>query len=134
MNLNQVTVPSTDVARSITFYTTLGLRLIVENLPTYARFECPNGDATFSVSLGEHGNADGGVVVYFECADLDATVAALQQRGVHFDDAPHDQRWLWREAHLRDPDENRICLYVAGNNRRNPPWRITAQEAAVGEV
>jgi catechol 2,3-dioxygenase-like lactoylglutathione lyase family enzyme len=49
MNLNQVTVPSTDVRRSIDFYQSLGLMLIVENLPSYARFECPEGDATFSV-------------------------------------------------------------------------------------
>jgi catechol 2,3-dioxygenase-like lactoylglutathione lyase family enzyme len=49
MNLNQVTVPSTDVARSIDFYRRLGLISIVEDVPHYARFDCPNGDPTFSV-------------------------------------------------------------------------------------
>jgi hydroxymethylpyrimidine/phosphomethylpyrimidine kinase len=34
------------------------------------------------------------------------------------------QRWLWREAWLRDPAGNSICLYHAGDNRRFPPWRI----------
>ena len=48
MNLNQVTLPTLDVKRSIKFYQTLGLNLIVET-PHYARFECPEGDATFSV-------------------------------------------------------------------------------------
>jgi catechol 2,3-dioxygenase-like lactoylglutathione lyase family enzyme len=43
MNLNQVTAPSTDVARSIEFYRRLGLRLIVDALPDYARFDCPGG-------------------------------------------------------------------------------------------
>ena len=37
---------------------------------------------------------------------------------------PRDQPWLWREAYLRDPAGNLICLYHAGENRRNPPWRI----------
>jgi catechol 2,3-dioxygenase-like lactoylglutathione lyase family enzyme len=49
MNLNQVTAPSTDIRRSIDFYQRLGLVLIVEELPSYARFECPEGDATFSL-------------------------------------------------------------------------------------
>jgi catechol 2,3-dioxygenase-like lactoylglutathione lyase family enzyme len=49
MNLNQVRVPSTDVRRSIDFYRRLGVVLIVEDLPSYARFECPGADATFSV-------------------------------------------------------------------------------------
>ena len=37
---------------------------------------------------------------------------------------PQDQSWLWREAYLRDPDENIICLFHAGTNRRHPPWRL----------
>jgi hydroxymethylpyrimidine/phosphomethylpyrimidine kinase len=35
-----------------------------------------------------------------------------------------DQRWLWREAYLRDPAGNVLCIYHAGTNRRFPPWRI----------
>ena len=49
MNLNQVTVSVSDVERSISFYEQLGLKLIVKSLPHYARFECPQGDATFSL-------------------------------------------------------------------------------------
>ena len=29
-------------------------------------------------------------------------------------------------AYLRDPDGNRLCLYFAGENRVNPPWRVLA--------
>jgi hydroxymethylpyrimidine/phosphomethylpyrimidine kinase len=36
--------------------------------------------------------------------------------------------WLWREARLRDPSGNEICLYHAGANRRFPPWRIKDQD------
>ncbi|HEX2900913.1 MAG TPA: VOC family protein, partial [Bacteroidia bacterium] len=65
-----------------------------------------------------------GVVVYFECADLDQRVASLQALGLEFDTLPEDQPWLWREARLRDPDGNRLILFWAGDNRKNPPWRL----------
>jgi len=62
--------------------------------------------------------------VYFECVDLDAQYERLRAIGVHFDAPPLDQSWLWREAYLKDPDGNLICLYHAGANRRFPPRRI----------
>ena len=49
MNLNQVTLPATNVERSADFYRALGFTQIVTNLPSYARFECPVGTATFSL-------------------------------------------------------------------------------------
>jgi catechol 2,3-dioxygenase-like lactoylglutathione lyase family enzyme len=124
VNLNQVTVPSLDVARSIAFYQRLGLRLIVSTHPRYARLECPDGEATFSIHAVESLPDGPGVVVYFECADLDERVARLQGEGVVFDLLPQDQPWLWREAHLRDPDGNALILFRAGENRKNPPWRL----------
>jgi hypothetical protein len=36
------------------------------------------------------------------------------------------QPWLWREAHMRDPDGNSLCLFTAGKNRKYPPWRVAA--------
>jgi catechol 2,3-dioxygenase-like lactoylglutathione lyase family enzyme len=124
MNLNQVTVPSSDVSRSIDFYQRLGLRLIVEDLPHYARFECPNGDATFSVEQRAASASGAGIVVYFECENVDSVVAALRQLGVGVEAEPKDQPWLWREAYLRDPDGNSLCLFTAGKNRKYPPWRV----------
>ena len=124
MNLNQVTVPATDVARAIDFYVRLGLKLIVRSLPKYARFECPEGQSTFSVHLVENLSTPSPTVVYFECVELDQKVESLMQAGVVFVLPPTDQPWLWREAHLRDPDGNRICLFHAGSNRLNPPWRV----------
>jgi catechol 2,3-dioxygenase-like lactoylglutathione lyase family enzyme len=49
MNLNQITVPSLDLTKSIPFYEKFGLKLIVKSLPHYARFECPSGNSTFSI-------------------------------------------------------------------------------------
>lgn len=124
MDLNQVTVPSTNVAASAEFYRRLGLRQIVETSDDYARFECPDGEATFSLHRVDRPPAGSGVVVYFECDDLDERVAQLKAAGLRFDSDPEDKRWLWREAYLRDPDGNSICLFRAGKNRRYPPWRI----------
>ena len=124
MNLNQVTLPATNVERSADFYRALGFTQIVSNLPSYARFECPDGEATFSLHRVASVAPDSGAVVYFECQDLDATCSALAERGIKFDSPPTDQSWLWRESYLRDPDGNMLCLYHAGANRRHPPWRL----------
>ena len=124
MKLNQVTVPSTDVVKSIDFYKRLGLIQIVDSPAKYARFVCPDGDATFSVHLAEGLTIGARPVIYFECENLDETVSELKKRGVEFESDPVDQSWLWREAYLRDPDGNLICLFFAGENRLNPPWAI----------
>ena len=124
VDLNQVTVPCADLDASIAFYRRLGLRLIVHDPPDYARFTCPVGAATFSLHRGLAAPPACGIVVYFELHDLDAAVQQLVSAGVRFESGPRDQPWLWREAYLRDPAGNRICLYHAGVNRRDPPWRL----------
>lgn len=129
MRLNQVTVPALDVERSIAFYQTLGLKLIVKS-SHYARFELPDGESTFSLHLTD--NVEGverGPHVYFECEDLDARVATLKAKGIVFDSDPVDQSWLWREAWLTDPAGVKLCLYYAGKNRLDPPWRLNDQPA-----
>ncbi|RMB56437.1 VOC family protein [Dokdonia sinensis] len=124
MNLNQITVPSLDLEKSVAFYKTLGLKLIVDALPRYARFECPDGDATFSVHLVDKLSEGDGISIYFETETLDEDVLRFRESGLTFDLLPKDQSWLWREARLNDPDGNQIILYFAGDNRKNPPWRI----------
>lgn len=124
MDLNQVTVPCLDLAVSVDFYRRLGLRLIVHDPPRYARFECPNGGSTFSLHLADRIAAGSGPVVYFEVQDLDRRVRELADAGLVFESGPQDQPWLWREAYVRDPAGNLVCLYHAGPNRRFPPWRL----------
>jgi len=120
MKLNHVTLPATDLARSITFYEKLGFVVIVID-EHYARLENPDDLSTLSLHLATPGD---GARIHFECDDVDARVLELKEKGIVFDSGPEDQSWLWREAWLRDPDGNRLCLYHAGNNRRFPPWRV----------
>ena len=131
MRLNQVTASARDLDASIRFYRTLGLTLIVRS-EHYARFVCPDaeGGAPSTFSL-HHDAAASGVsqtVVYFEDDALDATVARLAAEGITFDTKPVDQPWLWREAYLRDPTGNVVCLYHAGAMRLDPPWRLREGE------
>ncbi|WP_299320797.1 VOC family protein [uncultured Maribacter sp.] len=124
MNLNQITVPSLNVEKAISFYEKLGLKLIVKSLPNYARFECPDGNSTFSIHLVVKLPEGDGVYIYFECDDLDEKVEHLKNSGIQFDQEPTDERWLWREARLKDFDGNQLILFYGGENRLNPPWRL----------
>lgn len=124
MDLNQITIPSLDLTKSIPFYEKLGLKLIVESLPHYARFKCPNGNSTFSIHQVDELPKGDGIYVYFECENLDEQVEKIKRKGIIFDQEPTDQSWLWREARLKDIDGNQVILFYAGENRLNPPWRI----------
>ena len=123
MDLNQVTLPALDIARSTDFYRRIGFTQIVDS-PHYARFECPEGDATFSLHAVDELPGSTGCTVYFEHEELDRLCEQLAARGFEFELEPTDQQWLWREAVLLDPSGNRICLFWAGENRKHPPWRV----------
>jgi len=123
MNLNQVTLPAIDLERSVDFYRRMGFKQIVD-APDYARFECSTGDATFSLHRVVPPVPETQVVVYFETEDVDGEVRRLQAAGFEFTQLPCDERWLWREARLHDPCGNVLCLYLAGEARKNPPWRL----------
>ena len=124
MNLNQVTISSTNVATATEFYKKLGLRLIVDALPRYVRFECPDGDATFSIHHVEEVSENSNVTLYFEDENLDETVKILQEKGIVFTSLPENKSWRWREAHLNDLDGHHLILFKAGEDRKNPPWRV----------
>jgi catechol 2,3-dioxygenase-like lactoylglutathione lyase family enzyme len=125
MNLNQITIPSTNLPEAVAFYQKLGLKLIVDSIPRYARFVCPDGQSTFSIHHTETMATGGaGIQIYFECENLDEEVNRLKKAGITFEHDPVDQVWLWREARLKDPDGHQVILFYAGKNRIHPPWRI----------
>ena len=124
MKLNQVTIYTNKFAETLEFYKNLGLKLIVDSSPRYVRFECPNGDSTLSLHETDDSSRCTNIVLYFECENLGEEFERLKNLGLTFDQNPKDQTWLWREAYLKDPTGNKICLFYAGENRKNPPWRV----------
>jgi catechol 2,3-dioxygenase-like lactoylglutathione lyase family enzyme len=124
MNLNQVTLPSLDLKQSVKFYQLLGLELIVDSIPRYARLLCPDGDSSLSLHTADRIAEGTGITLYFECEHLEEEVARLKAAGLQFDTDIIDQQWLWREIYLKDPDGHQIILFHAGENRINPPWRV----------
>jgi len=123
VNLNQITLFSTRPVETVAFFELLGLNRIVDSLPRYATLECHDGEATLSVNTTEEDTANT-TILYFECEHLDAEVARLKSLGVLFEQEPTDTSGLWRQAYIRDPNGNKICLFNAGDNRKNPPGRI----------
>ena len=121
MNMNQVTLSCTNIEASKSFYTTLGLTLIVDT-PHYLRLACPGNGATISLQKAEQ--ISEGVKVYFEEQQLDDKVTELSGLGIQIVQFPEDKSYLWREAALRDPSGNKLILFWAGENRINPPWRV----------
>ena len=124
MNLNQATIYCSKTVETAEFLKKLSLVLIVDSLPRYARFECPDGESTLSLQHDENAVVTNNVVLYFECDDLDGEVERLKSIGLEFDEDPTDRPWLWRQAYLKDPNGNKICLFHAAENRKNPPWRV----------
>jgi|UniRef100_A6VZI7 catechol 2,3-dioxygenase-like lactoylglutathione lyase family enzyme len=122
MELNQITLPVKDMDDAVNFYLKLGFTQIVDT-PHYSRFSCPEGNSTFSLSL-ESVEFENSSVIYFEHEKLDELCADLSQRGFQFEQLPTEQRYLWKEAILKDPSGNKIKLYWAGENRLNPPWKV----------
>ena len=122
MDLNQVTLPVANMEIATEFYRRMGFLQIVDT-PHYARFECTEGEATFSLLL-DVTTSDRSATIYFEHEALDDLVAGLKERGIEFSQEPTDMDYRWREAILFDPAGNKIKLYWAGEDRRNPPWRV----------
>lgn len=124
MELNQVTLPVNNMEAAVRFYLTLGFTQIVDT-PHYARFTCPDGNSTFSLSLSlEDGEFNNHSVIYFEHEKLDELCDSLAQKGIVFEQMPTDQNYLWKEAIIKDPSGNKVKLYWAGENRLNPPWKV----------
>jgi len=123
MRMNQITLAVGEMAPCTEFYEALGARLIVDSAPRYQRFEWPGGE-TLSLHHEPGWTGADWPLVYLETDDLNALCARLKAGGLALESEPEDQRWLWREADIRDPAGNRLRLFQAGDNRRFPPWRI----------
>lgn len=111
-------IPSTDLDRSRPFYEeTLGVRVIEAN---DARFLLDvAGTKVTVVKVGEGFNPQPFTIFGWQVADLEATMAALADRGVSFlryDGFDQDDADVWtapsgtRVAWFEDPDGNNLSL------------------------
>ena len=82
MEMNQVTLPVNNMEKAVDFYLILGFTQIVDT-PHYARFSCPKGSSTFSLSL-ESEEFKNGTIIYFETEELDKLVVSLVGKGIEF--------------------------------------------------
>jgi len=128
LRLNQVTLGAIDFAASVLFYQRLGLVLIVDSAPRYARFEFPaNPDGTPPATLSLHEVDEGWAaptnypLIYFEVDDVAGFLADTDCAPIS---PPEMKSYLWEEADILDPSGNRIRIFKAGGARRFPPWRI----------
>jgi len=134
MRFNHVSLSVSDVARAQAFYESLGLVAIVvdrepDGTSRYVRLVFPQGDTSLSLERGSP--VDGAATLFFECDDLESRVRDLNEKGQTL--KIETQPWLWREAHFRDPEGHRLCLYQAGSYRLDPPWRIPGSPSPLPE-
>lgn len=132
MKLNQVTLPVTNLAQAEQFYLQLGLVQIVAS-EQYARFLMPENQATLSLSLTDK-SVPNPSKIYFEFDSLELLehkIKQLTQHNIKISQAITAQRYLWHEAVINDPSGNILILFYAGDNRINPPWRITKQLSTI---
>jgi catechol 2,3-dioxygenase-like lactoylglutathione lyase family enzyme len=128
LRLNQVTLGAIDFAASVLFYQNLGMKLIVDSAPRYARFEFPtSAEVSDPATLSLHAvEADWSApkdwpLIYFEVDDV---AKFLTDAGIEPLAWPEMKSYLWEEADILDPSGNRIRIFKAGTARRFPPWRI----------
>jgi hydroxymethylpyrimidine/phosphomethylpyrimidine kinase len=120
---NQLTLPASDYQASLSFYSLLGARPIVQAPPRYARFET-DGGMTLSIEVADPAAPPSTAELFFQCADVDREVARLEAQGIVFNGGAEDRSYGWRVADTRDPHGNPVRLYSPGEARRFPPWRL----------
>ena len=112
--IGQIAVNAHDIPRAVRFYRdTLGMRLLFEAPPKMAFFDASG--VRLMLSLPETGEFDHpGSVLYFRVDDIDASHAALSERGVNFVDKPHliarmPDHELWM-TFFKDSEGNTLAL------------------------
>jgi methylmalonyl-CoA/ethylmalonyl-CoA epimerase len=115
--IGQVAMTVADLPRAVAFYRdVLGMRFLFEAPPALAFFDC--GGVRLMLSLPEQiGVAAGqqfGSILYYAVDDIHEAAAALQARGVSFEQPAHvvarlAHADLWM-AFLRDPDGHLLAI------------------------
>ncbi|MGA8741780.1 MAG: VOC family protein [Terracidiphilus sp.] len=110
--IGQIAITVDDLPRARAFYQdTLGLKFLFD-AGQLAFFKC--GEIRLMLSPSEKSEPRGGTILYYKVDDIDATHAALKQRGVEFFQDPHliakmPDHDLWM-AFLKDTEGNTIGI------------------------
>jgi len=116
MTLDHVWFWVGDMDRAVAFYErTLGLRVLRRDGDVWAELDAGGVRLGLHVAGDRREPASGGTVV-LRVDDLDLARAALEGRGVRFDDHVGEVEGRARFASFADPDGNRLQLieYAAG--------------------
>ncbi len=115
--IGQIAMTVTELPRAVAFYRdVLELRFLFEAPPAMAFFDC--GGVRLMLSrpeeAGDHAGHRYGAILYYAVDEIQAAAAALEGRGVRFEQPPHlvarlPHADLWM-AFLRDPDGNLLAI------------------------
>ncbi len=112
--IGQISYVVSDLDRAVKFLRDqVGLPLLFQLPPGLAFFQC--GNVRLMVTKPEGGTSAGAnSTLYFKVTDIEAERAAMQSRGVTFDDEPHmiakmPDHELWM-TFFRDPDGSLLGL------------------------
>ncbi len=110
--VGQIAVDVTDLDRAVAFYRDkLGMRYLFQ-VPGMAFFDLTG--LRLMLNQVDAGAPPRASIVYYRADDLEATYAALSERGVRFDGAPRkiadlEDHQLWM-AFCTDSEENTLAL------------------------
>ena len=119
-SIDNIGICTTDIARSIAFYQTLGFSEAYRNdrgvlmaagsVHLFIFATRQSDPPPVGRELGLFGNPPGIDHISFTVTDIDALYAKLCADGVQFAGAPEDQSWGARMVGLMDPDGNNLYL------------------------
>ena len=110
--IGQIAITVDNIVIAKDFYqNTLGMKFLFE-AGNLAFFKC--GDIRLMLTTPEKPASRGGTILYFKVDNIQATYAALKERGVAFIDEPHliarmPDHELWM-VFLKDPFENLLGI------------------------
>jgi methylmalonyl-CoA/ethylmalonyl-CoA epimerase len=113
-HIEQVAIPVRDVARATAFYRDqLGMKLLFEVPPQLSFFDCDGIRLALSISSDPMYDPPGSIV-YYRVADIEASHAELEGRGVEFLQGPHrvaelDDIEIWM-AFFEDTAGNTLAI------------------------
>jgi hydroxymethylpyrimidine/phosphomethylpyrimidine kinase len=121
VEFNHAMIYTARLPESLQFYSeVLGFKVLDSYPGVYARLRSAGNTTIALHGLDSDQHMDArteGVRLYFEVKALDALCAALEKKGIKFDQMPKDMPWGWRHAYLHDPDGHEVSLYWAGKAR-----------------